>query len=47
MTEFTILGGNIPNENKYLKLKQNKDIMQLIKFIINPVAELDTNINVI
>lgn len=45
MTEFTILGGNIPNENKYLKLKQNKDIMQLIKFIINPVAELDTNIN--
>lgn len=45
MTEFTFLGGSIPTKKQYLKLKQNKEIIQLIKFIINPMAELDRTIS--
>ena len=46
MSELTLLGDQTtPRENNYLRLKQNKDIIQLIKFIINPALELDTTVN--
>lgn len=43
MSNLTLLGDTPIEEAKYLKLKQNKDTIHLIKFMINPVLELDTN----
>lgn len=49
MSKLNLLGektlSNNIKETKYLKLKQNKDIIQLIKLIINPSSELDTTSN--
>ena len=41
MSSLTLSGGTQTEESKYLKLKQNKDTIHLIKFIINPASELD------
>ena len=44
MTNLDLLGGQAYEESTYLKLRQNKEIIQLIKLIINPSTELDTSI---
>lgn len=42
MSNLTLLGGQ--NRSTYLKLKQNKESIQLIKFIINPYTSIDTDV---